>query len=233
MYEYFCALIIGIVEGLTEYIPVSSTGHMIIVGNMINFTGELANVFDVFIQLGAILSVVVVYRQKFLYILDTHHWFRKKGPSLMNLGIAMLPACVLGYLCHGMIKQYLFGPKTVIIGLVIGGLFMIFAEKKRKYFLVENIDQITSQQAFKIGLFQCLSLWPGFSRSGSTIAGSLLVAKYLSMGDFGILSVGFITSFVVAYVSILWFLKFLATSTLTGFAFYRFIVAFVALIYFW
>ena len=212
MYEYFCALIIGIVEGLTEYIPVSSTGHMIIVGNMINFTGELANVFDVFIQLGAILSVVVVYRQKFLYILDTHHWFRKKGPSLMNLGIAMLPACVLGYLCHGMIKQ---------------------------------------------------SLWPGFSRSGSTIAGSLLVgvsrkaaadfsfimavplmciaclydlikvAKYLSMGDFGILSVGFITSFVVAYVSILWFLKFLATSTLTGFAFYRFIVAFVALIYFW
>lgn len=78
MYEYFCALIIGIVEGLTEYIPVSSTGHMIIVGNMINFTGELANVFDVFIQLGAILSVVVVYRQKFLYILDTHHWFRKK-----------------------------------------------------------------------------------------------------------------------------------------------------------
>ena len=165
MYEYFCALIIGIVEGLTEYIPVSSTGHMIIVGNMINFTGELANVFDVFIQLGAILSVVVVYRQKFLYILDTHHWFRKKGPSLMNLGIAMLPACVLGYLCHGMIKQYLFGPKTVIIGLVIGGLFMIFAEKKRKYFLVENIDQITSQQAFKIGLFQCLSLWPGFSRS--------------------------------------------------------------------
>lgn len=71
----------------------------------------------------------------------------------MNLGIAMLPACVLGYLCHGMIKQYLFGPKTVIIGLVIGGLFMIFAEKKRKYFLVENIDQITSQQAFKIGLF--------------------------------------------------------------------------------
>ena len=81
MYEYFCALIIGIVEGLTEYIPVSSTGHMIIVGNMINFTGELANVFDVFIQLGAILSVVVVYRQKFLYILDTHHWFRKKGPS--------------------------------------------------------------------------------------------------------------------------------------------------------
>ena len=263
MYEYFCALIIGIVEGLTEYIPVSSTGHMIIVGNMINFTGELANVFDIFIQLGAILSVVVVYRQKFLYILDTHHWFRKKGPSLMNLGIAMLPACILGYLCHGMIKQYLFGPKTVIIGLVIGGLFMIFAEKKRKYFLVENIDQITSQQAFKIGLFQCLSLWPGFSRSGSTIAGSLLVgvsrkaaadfsfimavplmciaclydlikvAKYLSMGDFGILSVGFITSFVVAYVSILWFLKFLDTSTLTGFAFYRFIVAFVALIYFW
>lgn len=262
MYEYFCALIIGIVEGLTEYIPVSSTGHMIIVGNMINFTGELAKVFDVFIQLGAILSVVIVYRQKFLYILNTHHWFKKKGASLMNLAIAMFPACIMGYLFHGVIKEYLFGPQTVIIGLIIGGVFMIFAEKKRKSFKVESVDEITARQAFQIGLFQCFSLWPGFSRSGSTIAGSLLlgisrkaaadfsfimavplmclaciydllkVSKYLSVSDFGVLAVGFITSFVVAYASILWFLKFLNTSTLTGFAFYRFIVAFIAIVYF-
>lgn len=80
MYEYFCALIVGIVEGLTEYIPVSSTGHMIIVGHMLGFEGPLADLFDVFIQLGAILSVLVVYHDKFTYILNTHHWFRKRDP---------------------------------------------------------------------------------------------------------------------------------------------------------
>lgn len=262
MYEYFCAFIIGIVEGLTEYIPVSSTGHMIIVGNMIHFTGTLADVFDVFIQLGAILSVLVIYKNKFLYMLDTHHWFVRKGPSPLNLAIAMFPACLVGFLCHDIIKHQLFGPMTVILGLVVGGIFMIVAEKMRKNFIVESVDQITSVQAFKIGLFQCLSLWPGFSRSGSTIAGSLLlgisrkasadfsfimavplmfiaclydllkVAKYLSINDFGILAVGFLTSFVVAYASILWFLRFLNKSTLTGFAVYRFVVALIALIYF-
>ena len=175
MYNYFCALIIGIVEGLTEYIPVSSTGHLIIVGHMLNFTGTLADVFDVFIQLGAILAVLAVYKEKFIYMLDRKNWFKTHGASPLNLAIAMFPACLVGFLAHDIIKGYLFGPATVIIGLIIGGLFMIFAEKKRKYFKVRNVDQINSKQAFQIGLFQCLSLWPGFSRSGSTISGSLLL----------------------------------------------------------
>ena len=243
MYDYFCAFIVGVVEGLTEYIPVSSTGHMIIVGHMLGFEGTLADLFDVFIQLGAILSVLVVYREKFTF--------------------AMFPACLLGLVFHGFIKNTLFGPMTVIIGLVLGGIFMIAAEKMHKHFSVTDVDHITWKQALKIGLFQCLSLWPGFSRSGSTIAGSLLLGisrkaaadftfimavplmflaciydllktiKYLEMGDFGILAVGFVTAFFVAYASILWFLKFLNTSTLTGFAIYRFVVALVALIYFW
>lgn len=262
MYEYFCALVIGIVEGLTEYIPVSSTGHMIIVGNMIGFTGTLADLFDVFIQLGAILAVLVVYKEKFIFILNTHHWFRKKGPSVFNIGVAMFPACLVGFIFHGFIKHQLFGPFTVIIGLILGGVFMIVAEKMHKPFTVTDVDAITTKQAIKIGLFQCLSLWPGFSRSGSTIAGSLLlgisrkaaadftfimavplmflacfydllkVIKDLSLDDFGVLTVGFVTSFVVAYISILWFLKFLNKSTLTGFAIYRFLVAIFALFYF-
>lgn len=262
MYEYFCAVVIGIVEGLTEYIPVSSTGHMIIIGHMLGFTGEVADVFEIFIQLGAILSVLVVYRDKFLYMLNTHHWFLTKGASPLNLAIAMFPACLLGLIGHGFIKERLFSPTTVIIGLVLGGLFMIVAEKKRTDFHVNNVDEIRSLNALKIGLFQCLSLWPGFSRSGSTIAGCLFLgisrkaaadfsfimavplmflaclydlykaANSLSMNDFGILAVGFITSFIVAYGSILWFLKFLNTSTLTGFAVYRFLVAIFALIYF-
>ena len=263
MYEYFCAFIIGVVEGLTEYIPVSSTGHMIIVGNMLNFTGVLADVFDVFIQLGAILSVIVVYRHKFIYMMNTHHWFKKRGASLMNLAIAMFPACMIGFFCHGIIKNKLFSPMTVIVGLIIGGLFMILAEKMRKKFTITDVDQITSLDAFKIGLFQCLSLWPGFSRSGSTIAGCLLlgisrkaaadfsfimavplmfmaclydlykVAGQLSGNDFILLAIGFLTSFIVAYASILWFLRFLNKSTLTGFALYRFVIALVALVYFW
>ena len=262
MYEYFCAIIIGIVEGLTEYIPVSSTGHLIIVGHLLGFTGTLADVFDVFIQLGAILAVLAVYRNKFIYMLNPENWFQRKGASGLNLAIAMLPACLLGYLSHGLIKKYLFGPHTVIIGLIIGGVFMIFAEKKRKKLYIRNVDEITSKQALSIGLFQCLSLWPGFSRSGSTISGGLLlgisrkaaadfsfimavplmfiacindllkVVKFLQLSDFAILAIGFITSFVVAYGSIVWFLKFLNRYTLTGFAVYRFVIALIAWIYF-
>lgn len=263
MYDYFCALIVGIVEGLTEYIPVSSTGHLILAGHMLGFTGPVADVFDVFIQLGAILSVLVVYRQKFVFMVRRENWFRQKGASCFNIAVAMLPACILGYLAHGFIKGYLFSTNTVIVGLIIGGVFMIFAEKKRREFTVTNVDDITSKQALQIGLFQCLSLWPGFSRSGSTISGGLLIgvsrkaaadfsfimavplmfiaclydflkiAGSLSLSDFGLFAVGFFTSFVVAYLSILWFLKFLNNSTLTGFACYRFLVALVAFIYFW
>lgn len=262
MYDYFCALIIGIVEGLTEYIPVSSTGHLILVGHMLGFTGELADVFDVFIQLGAILSVIVVYKEKFIPMLRPANWFSRKGASPFNIAVAMFPACLMGLLCHGLIKHYLFGPATVIIGLIIGGLFMMAAEKWRKRFRVKNVDDITTAQALQIGLFQCFSLWPGFSRSGSTIAGGLFlgisrkasadfsfimavplmflacfydllkVAGDFSLGDFGVLAVGFITSFIVAYISILWFLKFLNKSTLTGFAYYRFVIAAVSFAYF-
>lgn len=134
MYEYFCALIVGIVEGLTEYIPVSSTGHLILVGHMLGFTGTLADVFDVFIQFGAILSVVLVYKGKFVSMLQKRNWFRTQGASCLNIAVAMFPACLVGLLCHGLIKNYLFGPLTVIGGLVLGGLFMIFAEKKAQSF---------------------------------------------------------------------------------------------------
>jgi len=263
VYDYFCAFIIGVVEGLTEYLPVSSTGHMIIVGNMLHFTGALADLFDVFIQLGAILSVLVVYRDKFIAWLDRDNWFKNRGASPFNVAVGMFPACVVGFLFHGIIKKYLFGPATVIIGLIIGGLFMIAAEHFKKDFKVTDVDRITARQALKIGLFQCLALWPGFSRSGSTISGALFlgvsrkaaadfsfimavplmflacfydllkVAGQLTLSDAGILAVGFFTAFVVAYFSILWFLKFLNKSTLTSFAIYRFFVALVATIYFW
>ena len=236
MYEYFCAIIIGIVEGLTEYIPVSSTGHLIIVGHLLGFTGTLADVFDVFIQLGAILAVLAVYRNKFIYMLNPENWFQRKGVSGLNLAIAMLPACLLGYLSHGLIKKYLFGPHTVIIGLIIGGVFMIFAEKKRKKLYIRNVDEITSKQALSIGLFQCLSDLSFIMAVPlmfiACIYDLLKVVKFLQLSDFAILAIGFITSFVVAYGSIVWFLKFLNRYTLTGFAVYRFVIALIAWIYF-
>ncbi len=262
MYEYICAVIVGIVEGLTEYLPVSSTGHMIIIGHMLGFEGPLADVFDIFIQLGAILSVVVVYKEKFIRMLPRKNWFSARGASPFNIAVAMFPACLMGLLCHGLIKNYLFGPATVIVGLVAGGIFMIVAEKWKRAFVVTDVDDISTAKALQIGLFQCLSLWPGFSRSGSTIAGALflgvtrkasadfsfimavplmfLAVTYdllkswgeLSFSDFGVLAVGFVTSFVVAYLSILWFLKFLNRSTLTAFAYYRFVFAAFSAYYF-
>lgn len=262
MYDYFCAFIIGVVEGMTEYIPVSSTGHLILVGHMLGFTGPLANVFDVVIQFGAILSVIFVYKTKLLYMIERRNWFKTKGASCLNIAVAMFPACFVGLLCHNYIKSYLFSPVTVIIGLVLGGFFMIASEKMRRDFSIESVDDITTAKAFQIGLFQCLSLWPGFSRSGSTIAGGLLmgisrkaaadfsfimavplmflacsfdiltVFSDLAVEDFGVLAVGFITSFLVAYVSILWFLKFLNSFTLSGFAYYRLVVAAVSYGYF-
>lgn len=262
MYEYLVALIIGIVEGLTEYIPVSSTGHMIIVGDMLGFSGMKASVFEVFIQLGAILAVVLVYKDKFAYMVQREHWFEKHGVSCYNLVLAMLPAMAVGYLLHSFIKTYLFGWQTVVIGLVAGGVLMLAAERIRMPLLTEHVDGITTRQAVAIGVFQILSLWPGFSRSGSTISGGMLIGvsrkaaadfsfimavplmcvaclydllkvwKYLSWSDFGVFAVGFITAFVVAYVSVLWVLRFLHRSSLAAFAYYRFGLAVCTCLYF-
>lgn len=262
MYEYFAAILIGIVEGLTEYIPVSSTGHMIIVGDMIGFTGVKASVFEVFIQLGAILSVLVVYRENFARMIRRENWLQKRGTSCYNLALAMLPAMAVGYLLHGFIKTYLFGWQTVVIGLVAGALLMLAAEKSGVRVRVDDVNQITTAQAVLIGLFQVLSLWPGFSRSGSTISGGILIGitrkaaadftfimaaplmlvaclydflkiyRYLTWNDLGIFAIGFVTAFAVAYVSVLWFLRFLNRASLTGFAYYRFGLAAVAILYF-
>lgn len=263
MYEYFAALIIGIVEGLTEYIPVSSTGHMIIVGDMIGFSGTKESVFEVFIQLGAILSVLLIYRDKFKMMLRRENWFKKRGTSCYNLVCAMLPAMAIGYLTHHFIKTYLFGWQTVVIGLILGGILMLFAERVNIRTRTDDVDAITTKQAVLIGVFQVLSLWPGFSRSGSTISGGLLLGisrkaaadfsfimaaplmfvactydllkiwRYLHWSDFGIFALGFVTAAVVAYASVLWFLKFLNNSSLASFAYYRFALAVVTCLYFW
>ncbi|BBB91341.1 MAG TPA: undecaprenyl-diphosphate phosphatase [Methylomusa anaerophila] len=263
MNENVIAVIIGIVEGLTEYLPISSTGHMILVGSLLGFEGEKASVFEVFIQLGAILSVLILYRDKFLHMITP----RRTGSdgnelTLIHVLAGIIPVMIIGFLLHKPIKAYLFSPYTVIIGLVAGGVLMLVAEKYFSNPRTKEVDQMSISQAFFVGLFQILSLWPGFSRSGSTIAGGLFfgmsrkaaaefsfiiavplmfvacvydllkILDKLSIDDLTMIAIGFVVAFITAYLSIVWFLRFLNKSTLASFAYYRFIVAAVSYYYF-
>lgn len=263
MSENLIAVIIGIVEGVTEYLPVSSTGHMILVGSMLGFEGEKASVFEVFIQLGAILSVLFLYREKFSSMLRPQKLnIYRSGLSIQHVLAGIVPVMGIGYLLHKPIKAYLFSPYTVIIGLIVGAIFMLVAEKAAKRPVTTNVDNITLQQAFFVGLFQILALWPGFSRSGSTISGGLLLgmsrsaaAEFsfiiavplmavacvydflkvwdkLNIADIQMFSIGFLVAFVVAYISVIWFIKFLNKSTLASFAYYRFVLAALSYYYF-
>ena len=260
------AVIIGIVEGITEFLPISSTGHMIIVGHLLGFDGPVANVFDVFIQLGAILSVIFIYRDKFRHFFTHDGWQVNKGLSVWHVAAGIVPVMGIAFFAFSAIKHYLFSPFTVAIGFVLGAILMIYAEKKTENmqeYLLDDIDKISIRQAVLVGAFQILSLWPGFSRSGSTISGGILIgltrkaaAEYsfiiavplmfvaciydlmksmsaLSTNDLYLLAIGFVVSFIVAYISILWFIGFLNRSRLTSFAYYRIIMAVVTLWYFY
>jgi len=260
--EYLIAVIIGIVEGLTEFLPISSTGHMILVGSMLGFEGEKASVFEVFIQLGAILSVFILYRDKFLRMMDLRRITSTDGLSAWHVAAGIVPVAGVGYLLHKPIKAFLFSPFTVIVGLVLGAVVMLVAEKVARRPVTFDVEDMTIRQAFFVGLFQILSLWPGFSRSGSTIAGGLLfglnrtaaaefsfiiavplmllacvydllkILDKLNRDDLVMIAIGFLVSFAVAYISIVWFLRFLNRSTLASFAYYRFVVAAVSYWYF-
>ncbi len=272
MNDYSIAVILGIVEGVTEYLPISSTGHMILVGDWLGFTGPRASVFEVFIQLGAILSVLVIYKEKFIRmarqyrcwnLLKPDNWRRTDtGLTLAHVAAGIVPVMGIGYLMHSLIKEYLFSVGTVVIGLAVGGLFLLLAEQSKIRVVCDDVEKMTVMQAFFVGAFQILALWPGFSRSGSTIAGGLFLglsrkaaADYsfiiavpvmvvacfydlfksfdlLDSNDLLMIAVGFVTAFIVAYISVLWFLKFLNKSTLTSFACYRFAVAAVSFLYF-
>jgi undecaprenyl-diphosphatase len=251
------AVIMGIVEGLTEFLPVSSTGHMIVTGKILDFLGDpegnRATTFEVVVQLGAVLAVLVLYWKRFLKLLS----FNLKAPGLniLHIIIGMFPASVLGLLLHDFIKEYLFGPKTVVVSLIVGGLLLIGAEKVRRKPSAETLDDITYRQAFGIGCFQILSLWSGFSRSGSTMAGGMffgvskaaaaeftfLMSVPIMLGasgvdllknhdslvasDAGLFLAGLFTSFVVAMIAIVTFLNLVKRLSLTWFAYYRFVLA--------
>lgn len=268
------AIILGMVEGLTEFAPVSSTGHMIIVDDMWLKSEEfltkyVANTFKVVIQLGSILAVVVVFWDRFM---DLLHIKRKQpeagapaGTGRLKLGqvlVGLIPAGVLGVLFEDIIDEYLFTTGTVLIGLVAGAILMIIADKfsSRKP-KAETVDQITYKQALSVGLFQCLSvILPGFSRSGSTISGGVLMGmshkaaadftfimavpimfgasllslfknlEYFTVSALPFFIAGFISAFVFALLSIRFFLNIINRIKLVPFAIYRIVLAAVIFI---
>jgi len=261
MSEFTVALIIGIIEGLTEFLPVSSTGHMILAGELMDFNGGKASTFMVFIQLGAILSVVVLYRDRFLNLLKPSAQGFGGLSGIKILLLACLPALVAGALLHKYVKSYLFTPTTVALGLIVGGLVMICIERVSLKIEIKTLDEISPLAAFKVGIFQTISLWPGISRSGSTIIGGMLLGldrkaaaefsflvavpimiaatgydllkslDQLSSADVPFFAVGFATAFLSAMVAIKFFVAFVSKYKMTSFGVYRIIIGILTLIF--
>lgn len=263
MPEFVVILLLGILEGLTEFIPVSSTGHLILLGDALGFQGERAAAFDVFIQLGAILAVVVLYRQRFLSLLDFSPAGGRENfcgfSGIMKLAAACVPALLVGFLTHHYIKEHLFNSFTVAIALIVGGLVMIWVEKRDRAPTVASLEALSLRVCFGIGIFQCFSLWPGMSRSGSTIVGGMLLGmnrvaaaefsflvavpvmfaatgydllksmKFLHLSDVIPFALGFAVAFVSAMLAIAFFMRLLKRYSLTPFALYRIVLGIIVL----
>lgn len=173
--DYFSVFILAIIEGLTEFLPVSSTGHLIIANHLLSLSGEKVNALDIFIQSGAILAVFVFYPKRFLNLLNfnsTDGFSGKNG--LIKIAIASFPALILGALLHGIIKERWFNPVSVACALIVGAVFLILAERYSRKDNLKKFEDITFKDCLIIGLTQSLSLWPGFSRAGASIIGGLL-----------------------------------------------------------
>lgn len=268
MSETLLAIILGIVEGLTEFIPVSSTGHLILCGDLLQFTGDKAQTFQIFIQIGAILAVVFLYWERFVDLIP----FRdeegmlasgfKGWSGITKLFLASIPAFVLGWFFYGFIRDNLFNTTTVAAALVVGGVLMIWVERRPEKHTATELDQITYWQSFWVGVFQCMALWPGMSRSGSTIIGarclnysrklsaefSFLIAvpvmfaavgydlyksmAFLESDDLWLFGVGTFVSFVTAIFAVKVFIAVLEKYTLMIFGVYRIIFGMLILLFY-
>lgn len=168
------SLILGVVEGLTEFLPISSTGHLILAGDLLDFNDEKAKLFSIVIQVGAILAICWEYRAKIVTVLSGLGSDRQAQKFVLNLAIAFIPLASLGLLFGKHIKALLFKPIPVALAFIIGALLIIWAEKRDHKIRVHSVDDLSMLDAFKLGLAQAFALIPGTSRSGSTIIGGLL-----------------------------------------------------------
>jgi undecaprenyl-diphosphatase len=246
------ALVMGVVEGLTEFLPVSSTGHLIITGELIGFlTREERGAFEIFIQLGAILAVVWEYRRRLIGVVAGLPHDPAARRFVANLIIAFLPAAVIGLLAASYIKAHLFSAVPVAIALIVGGVLILWAERREHAVTVQEVDEMTWRDALKIGFAQCLALIPGTSRSGATIIGGLLFGlsrraatefsfflaiptlsaaalydlyrqrEVVTSEIAGLLLVGLVAAFISAFIAVRGLLRYISRHDFSVFAWYR------------
>ncbi|MEN3031334.1 undecaprenyl-diphosphate phosphatase [Chromobacterium amazonense] len=256
----FHSLIMGLVEGITEFLPISSTGHLILTGDLLGFLDkEKRDVYEIFIQLGAMLAVVWEYRRKIGHTVAGAVRPGGERNLLLGIVIAFIPAAIAGLLFSKQIKAVLFNPVCVAIAFIVGGLIILWAEKREHKVKAETVDDLSLKDALKVGLCQCLALIPGTSRSGATIIGGLFLGlsrkaatefsfflgiptlgaaslyslikhrEALSADDIGVFAVGFIASFVFAFLAIRALLRFISTHSFAVFAWYRIVFGLIVL----
>jgi undecaprenyl-diphosphatase len=257
------AIILGIIEGLTEFLPVSSTGHLIVAQDLLGFTGERAKTFAIFIQLGAILAVCWEYRARFLEATAGLGSDPAARRFALNLLVAFAPALVLGVLFYKIIKTYLFSSLTVAGALVAGGLVILWVERRDHRGRIARVEDMTWRDALKVGLAQCVAMFPGVSRSGATIIGGMLFGltreaatlfsfflavptmlaavtydihknwALLSGADLELFALGFGAAFVTALLTVRAFLSYVSRHSFRPFAWYRIFFGGVVLITWW
>ena len=258
------AAVMGLVEGFTEFLPISSTGHLILAGALLGFDDDKAKVFDIAIQTGAIFAVIAVYWQKIRATLVALPNQQQAQQFALNVFVAFLPAVVLGLLLGKAIKSHLFTPDVVATTFILGGLVILWAERrqaaKETAPRIHEVEQMSTRDALKVGVVQCLAMVPGTSRSGATIIGGMLLGlsrkaatdfsfylaiptligagvyslykdrALLSVADVPMFAVGLLFSFISAWLCIRWLLRYIATHSFVPFAWYRIVFGCVVLL---
>lgn len=248
------AALLGVVEGLTEFIPVSSTGHLILVGYLFGFDGPPGKVFEITIQFGAILAVCILYWRRLLRVALGLTGDPVSQRFATNIIVGFIPAMVIGVLAHDFIKSVLFSPWVVCVSLIVGGFIIFAVERYRPRPTVVDVDEIRPGMAFRIGVCQTIAMIPGVSRSGATIMGALMLGvgreaatefsfflaiptmlgatvydlyknwALLKLDDAGLIGIGFVCAFVFAMLVVKSVVGFVSRHGFTPFAYYRILV---------
>jgi undecaprenyl-diphosphatase len=260
METYFLAVLLGIIEGVTEFLPVSSTGHLILLIDMLGFAAPKGHVFEIVVQLGAILAICIIFHARITQVLCHFHRDKTVRGFVYKIALAFLPAAIIGALAHSTIKNVLFAPTPVAIMLVLGGVMILIIERYKPVAKIHQVEEVTYRHACIIGCAQAVAMIPGTSRSGATMMGSLLLGidrktaaefsfllaiptmlaatlydivknyQHLSMDDAQIIAIGFCSAFFSALLSVRWLLAFLTTHGFAPFAYYRIVLGIVILV---